>query len=445
MKSNKSKFKLRDPKDITSVEALTEEVKKVLLLEDEGVVKIITAATIANRMDGRPVWLMLVAPASGSKSFLINCLNDLEFVHPVSDLTTNTFASGFKRNDKESSLLLKIQNGILTFKDFTSVLSRRRETRAELLGQLREIYDGEYVKHFGTGEDVTWRGKMGAIAGVTEVVYRYLADLSAMGDRFAMYCIDQPDKINASRKAIENGSSIKDLEIHLRECFKNFIGSTIDNMEEDEIHLSEDIREELLIMAAFAVDARSAVMTDFKTGMVDFVPSKEMPMRLIEQLYALATAIIVINKANEELPKDHPAHQNDLTQDEKKLIIKCAFDSIPVMRRKVLSILAQYRLGVRTAGMAISINLSTEMAKKYLFELNALQLCERIKRGQHKQGDLWKMDEKTRMIIAQALGIEVYDSELIDNKLDEDEENITGYNESLDSELEEFYQEQLTL
>jgi len=89
-------------KEIKSIEQLQTEFEKVFLLKDKGVVMMVCAVIIANRMDGDPVWLLLVAPSSGGKTEMISAISGLPFIWPISDLTINTFASGQKKTGKET-------------------------------------------------------------------------------------------------------------------------------------------------------------------------------------------------------------------------------------------------------------------------------------------------------------------------------------------------------
>ena len=114
-----------DVVEITRFSQLEAEFKKAFLIVDPGIIALLVDTVIANQMDMDPVWLFLVAPSSGGKSELITSINDIEvggqkLVYPISDLTTNTFASGQKKKGKETSLLHKMPPGaLMTFKDFT--------------------------------------------------------------------------------------------------------------------------------------------------------------------------------------------------------------------------------------------------------------------------------------------------------------------------------------
>jgi hypothetical protein len=52
------------------------------------------------------------------------------------------------------------------------VLSMHREARAQIIGQLREVFDGRTEKSFGNGLRIEWEGKFGIVAGVTPIIAR---------------------------------------------------------------------------------------------------------------------------------------------------------------------------------------------------------------------------------------------------------------------------------
>ena len=107
---------------------------------------------------------------------------------PLSDLTDKTLASGLTPDKGDDpSLLSRLLNAVMVFKDFTTVLEMRREQRAAVLAQLREIYDGRFDKSWGTGKELHWQGRLSVLAGVTSavrfsdtLVRRTLEDLKAL-------------------------------------------------------------------------------------------------------------------------------------------------------------------------------------------------------------------------------------------------------------------------
>jgi hypothetical protein len=123
----------------------------------------------ANLLPGEPTWLGLIAPPSSAKTELINALIGLPFVVSASTLTPAGLLSGTPQRQQargaKGGLLKQVSNpGILCLKDFTSILTMRPDAKAEILGVLREIYDGHYVRRLGTdgGRELEWKGKLGA-------------------------------------------------------------------------------------------------------------------------------------------------------------------------------------------------------------------------------------------------------------------------------------------
>lgn len=417
----------RGYEEITSIELLEEETRKVLLLEDEGIIRMIVACIIANRIDSLdPVWLMVVAASSSGKSELISYITDMGFIHPISDLTVNTFASGLSRKGQETSLLHKIGNGIMAFKDFTSILSKSNEAQEQILGQLREIFDGSYTKETGNGESIKWRGKIGAIAGCTEMIYRAQDKMSAMGDRFIMYSVKQPDRIEAARRAMENSKYMGVYREHMKLCYSNYINLCLDYINNNDIKVDREMQEVFLEVADFATRVRSAVLTDIRTGLVDFVPTPEMPMRVISQLMAIAAAFIAMEMANPFLPENSPARSGKLTKKQLKFLFKTAFDSVPRSRRDALIPMAKYRDGVSTAGLATHLGLPTLSVGKYLAQINALGVCTRVKVG-GTNGDVWKLKESYRQVMLELEDIEVVDGQLLADAVGNENDESTSF------------------
>ena len=64
----------------------------------------------------------------------------------------------------------------------------RPDAKAEILGVLREIYDGHYVRRLGTdgGRELEWKGKLGLIFGCTKVIDTQYSVENALGNRFLL-------------------------------------------------------------------------------------------------------------------------------------------------------------------------------------------------------------------------------------------------------------------
>ncbi len=402
-----------------------------LLLRDRDFIRLTLAVIIGNQITARrPIWLMLVAPPSSGKTTALNALLDLEVMtqagdkmhptHSISDITEKTFASGAQRNDKETSLLNRLSNGsVLMFKDFTSILSKREEERRNIMSQLREIYDGAYRKEFGTGEEVNWRGKIGAIGGVTQAIYQHLESMSVMGDRFMLYQIPQPD-----RKAVlkfklrqEHEGTTEDIQMPIaRRLVHRYMQQAFDALQDVKVVLDDKTQDEIIDVADFCTMVRSGIITHSFTGDILFVPEPEMPARMFEQMLALASTFLLMRKI------DNPEEENTTLQpNDFKLMYKIAYDSIPIVRRIALRHLAQYTGGVSTAGLARKTNYPTKTVTTWLEQLNALGIVARVQKDGF--GNWWKLQPQYRELMVKLQGVQVEEGFMTDEEAEDDAAN----------------------
>ena len=90
---------------------------------------------------------------------MLNGLKGMEGTFWLSELTENTLLSGLDEKGKpEPSLLMKLKDEVLIFKDFTTILSMPRDRLRAILAQLREIYDGHISEQ---GPDHGGHGHLG--------------------------------------------------------------------------------------------------------------------------------------------------------------------------------------------------------------------------------------------------------------------------------------------
>src|SRR5262249_3454596 len=109
--------------------------RRWLYINDLGLLYAGVGTIAANYSPGDPTWLMLVGPSSGGKTEVITAMGGLPHVRCTSTLTESALLSGTAKKDKAKSakggLLREIGDfGILALKDFTSILSMNRDTRA---------------------------------------------------------------------------------------------------------------------------------------------------------------------------------------------------------------------------------------------------------------------------------------------------------------------------
>ncbi len=368
------------PRNPISFEVLEQIVHKWLLINDKGLIKVLVGTVVANKLQADPVWLFIVAAPGGTKTELIRGLNKVEKIYSISDLTPQTFLSG-EKNNKTGSLLLRLPFGtILTYKDFTTVLTMHRDKQQAIISQLREIFDGAYRKEFGTGETKDWEGKIGFIAGVTTVIDRHHEIYSVLGERFIQYRPTQPDEIALAKKAIGNSGG----ETTMREEIQNAMADYIAGIKipEEKIEIPEWLIDRVAHLASFVVKARSGIIREsYSTREIEQIPDPELPTRLSKQLITLSVAFNLMSNGS-------------FTEDDYALVYKIGLDSIPTKRRLAIETLVKAKEQLETSEVATAISYPTNTTRRILEDLHGLKLIERESLGKGHP-DKWKIKNST--------------------------------------------------
>ena len=106
------------------------------------------------------MWTQLVGPPGCGKTETFNSLSGLPDIHHAATLTEAALLSGTPKKERDAGakggLLRQVGPfGLLLVKDFTSVLSMARDSRTSVLAALREVYDGSWTRHVGTGGGIS--------------------------------------------------------------------------------------------------------------------------------------------------------------------------------------------------------------------------------------------------------------------------------------------------
>jgi len=405
-----------------TIQDVEREINEVYLLVDKGIIRIVIATVLGNRLklSDKPIWLLILAGSSAGKTsimdIILKCGN---WIIPIDTLTTNTFASGLKR-DVETSLLHKANDGILVFKDFTTLTSMNEEGLREIMGQLRGIYDGSFSKKTGNDVDVDWEGKIGIIAGGTGAAARKMRQFSEQGERFINYNLMVADSKQMAIRAMGNVKGLKAMEEGLRTTVANFINQKLGEVKPDNLVIPEELMLQMIDMADFATQARSPVTMDKKDPtVVAFVGEREQPSRMAMMLANLATALMIIDG------------ETTLSEFNASILYKTALDSIPVDRRMCLAVLAQYR-EANTKAIAIRLHYDTVIVRSWLNQLNSLKMVTRMPgkgKGSGGNMDCWKLNKEYKTVMCKYENIEELD-EVLHAKEDDDESSSAYIDEA---------------
>ncbi len=355
-----------------------------LHMPDAGALYVTLAAVVANRLPGDPLWLLLVAASSSGKTEILVSLNGLDEVVVAATMTEAALLSGSPKKEHAAGAsggLLKTVGdyGILTLKDFGSVLSMHRDARAAVLAALREIYDGAWDRHVGVdgGRTLHWDGKLGLIAGVTTVVDSHHAVMDSLGSGFAFYRVDVDERAEQGARALEHRDGARAMRAELRDVITGFFHQLVLPSSDT---LSGQDKQRLVTLADLVTMARSPVERDRQSREIELIPDPEAPARFAIMLAGLLEGLRVIG-----LDDDHAW----------RLTVKTAFDSMPAQRRRAIEYLAEAASGVATKPAALALGLPTTTVRRTLEDLAAHGIVERQSEGEG-QADTWKLSAWTR-------------------------------------------------
>jgi Domain of unknown function (DUF3854) len=360
--------------------------RKWLHLDDPAPLYALAAALVANRAPGDPVWLLLVCAPSTGKTELLSAAVRLPWVRPASTLTASSLLSGTSAKDRAKDatggVLRQIGDfGVLLCKDFTSLLAQNRDTRAEVLAALREIYDGSWDRAVGTdgGKVLHWHGKCGLVGGVTPALDRYHAVVAALGDRFLLLRMPDPDPGKSGAMALTHRGHEKQMRSEMADALAGLVASADVTAVNRELAGAE--QAELIRLASFTARARTGVERDGYTRDLLYLPQIEGPGRLVTAYARLLGALAAIGC-------------DDATA--WGVLGRVAIDCMPAIRARF----ARELLGVpgaSTSDLAAAAGMVSKNAREHLEDLALLGLAGRTKTsGAANAADYWMATDLLR-------------------------------------------------
>lgn len=162
-------------------------MKKYLHIEDETPYICGQACSLASKiMSGENVWMGIVGPSGMGKTVFSRFLipGDVDsnawFVER-SDFTSKTLVTG---KEDTADMIDDLDGKMLIFGDYTLLLGKKPEELNAILGQLRLIHDGRYIKSFGSGAGTKAHFmRFGLLFGVTNKIDTVQNEIAILGPR----------------------------------------------------------------------------------------------------------------------------------------------------------------------------------------------------------------------------------------------------------------------
>jgi hypothetical protein len=336
------------------------------------------ACAAVNRLDGDPLWLLLVSGPGFTKTETVSMLAGAGACITSTIGSEAALLSGTSKKDatKDATggLLKKLGvSGVLVLKDFTTILSMNRDARAAMLAALREIHDGKWERNLGTdgGKTLTWNGRIILVGAVTTAWDSHHAVIASMGDRFALLRIDSGD---ADARLIAGQQSLDNLgdEVEMRESLQRVVGGVIAGAATTVRALVPDEHEVLLAVANFVTLARTACEYDYH-GRLEMAHMPEAPTRFVKQLAQIMRGALAIGLDSEKALA---------------LAMRVAADSMPPARLAIARLLDRERPnGLSTKAIARELDQPYSSVDKQLQSLHALRVLSRVAQPTGKTTD----------------------------------------------------------
>jgi hypothetical protein len=360
----------------SSIENTLKIFREWLLLDSDIPVLAMLGTVAANMLEGDAIWLGIIAPPSSAKTEMLITLINIPHTEMVGTVSVAGLLSGTPQRQRavgaRGGLLQKIgAHGFLVLKDFGSVLSMRPDTKNELLGALREIYDGKWSRVIGAdgGRILHWSGKIGLLFACTCVYDSYYGVLGELGDRFLL-CRMKPNEdqfLHAIKHANRAAQMRARLVTAVTDLFANPLPPPRDINDKEIKWLNKILK--------IAVRLRAPVKRDYRTRELEDSYGAEGTARFGKALERVLSGLdcLGVNRSRA-----------------RKVVKTIAFDSVPPNRLSIYRYLKGIAPGsADTSTVAKAIKLPTTTARRALEDLVVYALAERDPQGPGKP-DLWR-------------------------------------------------------
>ena len=291
------------------------------------------AAAAVERLDGDPLWLLIISGPGATKTETVITLKGLDdktrVVSTISSVGALLSATAKKERSQDATggLLKELEpRGIMIIKDLTSILSMQSAVRGPILSALREVYDGYYVRDAGVdgGTKIPWEGRIVIIGAVTTAWDAAHEVIAEMGDRFALLRVDSTDnRRDRTNRAVNNTGTETEMRDELSRLARGVIAG-IDPASAPT--LTKEERDAIVAAADVATLARTSVMRDGRGDVID-AHAPELGTRFAKQLTQVFRGAVVIGLDRGEALR---------------LAIRVARDSMPPLRLAIIDDLSTH-------------------------------------------------------------------------------------------------------
>lgn len=370
--------------------------KWLAIEEDPDVLDVILAVVIDRKVLGDPIWLFLVAPSGSTKTELLRSLYNQEGCYLLSTLTSHTIVSGKEKSNGTivKGIHSKINGKVIIIPEFTQILTKPREERDALMGQLRDLYDGFCRFGFGTtDEPIEVPCRIGLICGVTPAIDLYQTTQIILGERF-LKIRARFDRDAARKQALLNQQSLEEMRQQLKTAVANFLA----NLRITEPECDQQTLDRIGIYGEIVAHLRTVVTsTTFKEcDTSEWMPEPEFATRISQQLLKLARCLAIV--------RGHPR----ITEADLATVQRVAFDTVPLARLRIATQLAQTNEFTPQKEIAEKTGLSYPITANSLRQLALLNIVEQSDTPAQYNEKLYRLRDPLKTIFIRLASLKLF-------------------------------------
>lgn len=355
--------------------------KELLYIEDTKRIDIVLAVALSRKLEGIPIWLILVGASGDMKSVQLNAIND-EHTTVIHNLTSKTLVNGYKDKLKYPDLAPELDGKLIVISDMAQILKLPPIEKAELWGQLRDLYDGFAGKMSGQGARNKYENlKVTLLAGSTPTIDAQILVHQDLGTRELIYRTSgNKEKQGVMWKCFRN----EEEEISIKEKLKEVTTNFIKNTEIKRNIIPDHILEKIMKISTYITYMRASAEVDQYTNTLRNDVYPEEPTRISKQLKRIYICL-------KSLSKNYP--------DERALEIlwHLGKSSAFPLRIKVFNLLLQTINQLSSSQVAEKLKIGKGTAQRELQIIWNLGLveCEKVEtKYPDKFYDYWKVNQK---------------------------------------------------
>jgi hypothetical protein len=330
-----------EPGDIRQlVDNLVMSIRRYEYLPDPSHVLATLGAAVTSGLDHDAVWLLLVGPPSSGKTSATNLLGGVS--HQI-DYASESGLLGWQIPPKKDQpavpggILAEIGNGkksLVTIADLSTLMRQDRSNRSsDLWSAMRRIYDGHYFRDVnppggrqGSVPRLEWHGRLTVVGAVTGEIDQYLSN-NELGPRWLYYRMPVHD--DAGRRemsALVMMPGREAMKSESAEMAVRILGLAREQLEEAPAWLVGLARE----VSEVTCFGRASVPRANRSRDVSGIPEIEDPGRVVSELTTLGRGLLALGQTRGRISA---------------MLRKTALDSMPALRRRVLTILSRCDTG----------------------------------------------------------------------------------------------------